>query len=216
MDNHKVTIIDYGMCNLLNVARAFDTCGAHVEITDDPSAVLKADRLVIPGVGAFSNSLAEIKRLGLDDAIRSFVQSGRPVFGICVGMQVLFETSEEFGTHEGLGILKGRVVAVPDKTIGNEPQRVPHIGWAHLIESDVGQAWEASVLRAYIGQTPAVYFVHSFVAKPENDLIRLADFSYGGHRLCAAVMKDNLVASQFHPERSGKVGLSLIKQFIFS
>lgn len=210
----KITLIDYGMCNLLNVARAFEHCGAEVMVTEDPAAARDADRLVVPGVGAFSACIRELESRGFADAIRRYVDGQRPMLGICVGMQMLFEASEEFGEHPGLGILPGRVCAVPGKTASGEPQRVPHIGWNHLIAPDTGRQWENTLLDDFADQQPAVYFVHSFAAVPGNPGDRLADTVYGGHRLCAAVQKGNLMATQFHPERSGEIGLRIARSFV--
>lgn len=210
----NITLIDYGMCNLLNVARAFEHCGAEVTITEDPAAVLDAGKLVVPGVGAFSECMRELESRGFADAIRRYVERERPMLGICVGMQMLFEASEEFGEHAGLGILPGRVKAVPGTTTTGQPQRVPHIGWSHLVAPESGRTWEGSLLQDFAAQEPAVYFVHSFAAVPARDSDRLADTVYGGHRLCAAVQKDNLMATQFHPERSGEIGLTIARRFI--
>lgn len=214
MSQPSVTIVDYGMCNLLNVARAFEHCGAQVTVTEDPKAVGTAGRLVVPGVGAFSDSMKEVTERGFGDAIRAFAQTGRPMFGICVGMQMLFEASEEFGEHAGLGILPGRVKAVPSLAQDGTSQRVPHIGWNHLVEPEGRRDWRGTLLEPMLGTQPAVYFVHSFSAVPAQSSDRLADCIYGGHRICAAVQRDNLMASQFHPERSGEIGLSLIGRFL--
>lgn len=211
---NKVTILDYGMCNLLNVARALQHVGADVTVTEDASEATAADRLIVPGVGAFRDSVREVKSRGFDDLIRSFIGSGRPFLGICVGMQMLFDASEEFGEHEGLAILPGRVMAVPNVTLDGATQRVPHIGWNPLIAPDNGRQWQGTLLDSYAGQNPAVYFVHSFAAVPSNPSDRLADCSYGGHRICAAVQHDNLMATQFHPERSGKIGLEVLHHFL--
>lgn len=210
-----ITLLDYGMCNMLNVVRAFEHVGAKLTVTDDPLEAQRADRLVVPGVGAFSDSMLEIHRRGHSDAIREFVATGRPLFGICVGMQILFEGSEEFGHTEGLGLLPGWVRSVPAFTTQGTQQRLPHIGWDHLlppIETD--RSWEGTILQPFAETNPAVYFVHSFGAVPNDPSIRLADCEYGGHRICAAVTRDNIVATQFHPERSGEVGLKALRQFI--
>src|SRR5215467_5853924 len=142
MAAQKITLLDYGMCNMLNVARALEHAGADVHVTEDPRDAVAADRLVVPGVGAFSECMRAVNDLGHGDAIREFVNSGRPMLGICVGMQILFEASEEFGETPGLGILPGRVRMVPNTTKAGIPQRVPHIGWNRLIESEVGRAWD--------------------------------------------------------------------------
>jgi glutamine amidotransferase len=208
-----VTLLDYGMANLLNVARAFEKCGAHVTVTEDAAEALAAERLVVPGVGSFQHAMAEMSVRGLDDAVRRYAQSGRPLFGICVGMQMLFDKSEEFGEHAGLGILPGRVSGVPNRTSDGHAQRVPHIGWNYLQHANE-RDWNDSLLKPFEGRQPALYFVHSFAAVPALDSDRLADCSYGGQLLCAAVQRDNVVATQFHPERSGEAGLALLAEFL--
>jgi imidazole glycerol-phosphate synthase subunit HisH len=214
MSTQKVTLLDYGMCNMLNVARALEHAGADVHVTEDPKEAVAAERLVVPGVGAFSECMCAVNDLGHGDAIREFVKSGRPMLGICVGMQILFDASEEFGETPGLGILPGRVRLVPNVTTSGAPQRVPHIGWNHLIEPQDGRNWDRTLLEPFASLGPAVYFVHSFAAQPLNDDDRLADCDYGGHRISAMVKRDNVTATQFHPERSGTVGLRMLKKFL--
>ena len=209
-----VTILDYGMCNLLNVARAFQHIGTEVLVTGDPIVAARADRLVVPGVGAFEDSVREVLAHGFDNVIRDFVAGGRPFLGICVGMQMLFDASEEFGEHRGLGILPGRVEAVPKLTTQGEKQRVPHIGWNHLVEPVHGRSWDSTLLENHKGSDPAMYFVHSYAANPEREADRLADCIYGGHRICAAIKRDNIMATQFHPERSGEIGLNVLRSFV--
>jgi glutamine amidotransferase len=210
----RITLLDYGMCNMLNVARAFEHAGAQLHITEDPSDVPAADRLVVPGVGAFQDSMKEVASRGFGDAIRRYVDTGRPLLGICVGMQILFEGSDEFGDHPGLGILKGRVKAIANTTTAGIAQRVPHIGWNHLVEPQGGRDWAGTLLAPLEGADPAVYFVHSFAADPAEPGVRLADCLYGGHRICAAVQRGNVMATQFHPERSGETGLAVVRHFV--
>jgi imidazole glycerol-phosphate synthase subunit HisH len=210
----KITLLDYGMCNMLNVARALEHAGADVHVTEAPKDAVAAERLVVPGVGAFSECMRAVNDLGHGDAIREFVKSGRPMLGICVGMQILFEASEEFGETPGLGILPGRVRMVPNTTTTGARQRVPHIGWNHLIEPQAGRIWGKTLLEPFGTVGPAVYFVHSFAAQPSNDDDRLADCDYGGHRISAMVKRDNVTATQFHPERSGTVGLRMLEEFL--
>jgi glutamine amidotransferase len=214
MSAQKTTLLDYGMCNMLNVARALQHAGADVHVTEDPREAITAERLVVPGVGAFSECMRALTNLGHGDAILEFVKSGRPMLGICVGMQILFDASEEFGETPGLGILPGRVRIVPNSTVDGAPQRVPHIGWNHLTEPRGGRSWEKTLLQPFATVGPAVYFVHSFAAQPSNDDDRLADCDYGGHRISAMVKRDNVTATQFHPERSGMVGLRMLKEFL--
>jgi glutamine amidotransferase len=214
MLKNKVILLDYGMCNMLNVARAFEYCGVDVTITGDAGVAQNANKLVVPGVGAFRDSMLEIESRGFGDVIRRFVETGRPFLGICVGMQMLFERSAEFGDHAGLGILEGRVEPIPKMTSDGLPQRIPHIGWNHLVPPETDRSWHGSLIEEFEGKQPAVYFVHSFAAEPTDPAIRLADTIYGGHRVCAAVQRDNLMATQFHPERSGEPGLRIISRFM--
>lgn len=209
----RITLVDYGMANMLNVARAFQHCGADISIATKPSEMADAECLVVPGVGAFADSIREVQARGFDDAIRNFVGTGRPLLGICVGMQLLFDASEEFGEHAGLSILPGHVRAIPRTTTDGADLRVPHIGW-NALRAPAGRNWQGTLLAPFEGRESAVYFVHSFAAQPALELDRLADFEYGGHRLCAAVQRDNVMATQFHPERSGETGLDLIRHFI--
>lgn len=213
MARTHVTLLDYGVANLLNVARAFEQCDAEVTITESAKVASEANRLVVPGVGAFQHAMEEVRRRGHDEAILEFVQTGKPFMGICVGMQMLFDASEEFGQTAGLGILPGLVIPVPRLTTSGDNQRIPHIGWNHLVPP-VDRNWENTLLRQFSNAKPAVYFVHSFVASPADPKHRLADCEYGGHRICAAVQRDNLVATQFHPERSGELGLTLLREFL--
>ena len=214
MMSGKVTLIDYGMCNMLSVARAFEYCGAEVDITEDHAVALKAEKLVVPGVGAFRDSIREVEARGFGDAIRRFTETSRPFLGICVGMQMLFETSEEFGDHAGLGVLAGRVLAIPRLNTDGVVQRIPHIGWNHLVSPETRRSWHGSFLDEFEGANPAFYFVHSFAVMPDDPAIRLADTVYGGHRICAAIQRGNIVATQFHPERSGELGLTLVRHFV--
>jgi glutamine amidotransferase len=214
MSDSKLTLLDYGMCNMLNVARALEHAGATVLVTEDPKEAVAAERLVVPGVGAFSECMRAVNNLGHGDAIRTFAESGRPMLGICVGMQILFEASEEFGETPGLGLLPGLVCKIASTATDGTPLRVPHIGWNHLIAPAVGRGWENTLLQSFGAAGPAVYFVHSFAAQPAYEADRLADCSYGGHRLSAMVKRDNITATQFHPERSGSVGLTMLKEFL--
>ena len=210
----RITLLDYGMCNMLNVARAFEHTGAEVTITEDTTVALSAERLVVPGVGAFKDSMHEVVSRGFDDVIRRFVETERPFLGICVGMQMLFDSSEEFGDHPGLSVLKGQVCAIPKLTIDGLSQRIPHIGWNHLVTPESGRLWENTLLQEYSEKHPAVYFVHSFSASPVDSSIRLADTIYGGHRVCASIQQNNIMATQFHPERSGEIGLNILRGFL--
>lgn len=206
-----VTVLDYGIGNLLNVVRALEHCGAAVTLIDRADAqALQAPRLVLPGVGAFGDGMAELRARGMDDLVRRFADTGRPFLGICVGMQVLFDASEEMGEHAGLGLLAGRVQAVAPVGTDGHPHRIPHIGWRRL---DAASPWQGGML-ADLQPQERVYFVHSFTAQPTDPAVRLADSFYDGVRICAAVRKDNLHGCQFHPERSADAGLRMLSRFL--
>lgn len=207
----SVTVLDYGIGNLLNVVRALTHAGATVRVTQQASAQdAQSDRLVLPGVGAFGDGMAELRARGFDELVKRFAQTGRPFMGICVGMQMLFDASEEMGEHAGLGLLPGRVVPVPPVGADGAPHRIPHIGWRSL---QPDQPWGGSVLA---GVTPGerVYFVHSFAPLPDRATERLATVDYDGVPVCAAVRQGNVYGCQFHPERSAGVGLSILHNFV--
>jgi glutamine amidotransferase len=201
-----VTIIDYGIGNLRSIEKAFQMVGAEVLRTDDGSAVAEADRLVLPGVGAFGACVDEIRRRDLEAPIRDAVAAGTPFLGVCVGMQLLFEVGHEKGTHEGLALLPGRVRHFHDID-GADPDRVvPHMGWNALAPTRAHPVLDG------LGDDPYVYFVHSYhaVADVEHDV--LATTTYG-HALPAAVQRDNILGVQFHPEKSQAAGLRLLDNF---
>lgn len=207
----SVTVLDYGIGNLLNVLRALEHCGASVRVVDRASpGDLDAARLVLPGVGAFGDGMAELRARGFDDLVRRFADSGRPFLGICVGLQMMFDASEEMGEHAGLGLLPGRVRAVPATGADGQPHRIPHIGWRPLLPA---RSWDGTVL-AEVQPRERVYFVHSFTAEPAREQDRLADVDYDGQRVCAAVQRDNLTGCQFHPERSAEAGLRMLRRFL--
>lgn len=207
----RVTVLDYGIGNLLNVLRALEHCGASVQVVDKASdEVLSAPRLVLPGVGAFGDGMRELRARGFDDLVRRFAQTGRPFLGICVGMQMMFEASEEMGEHAGLGLLRGRVQPVPATGADGEKHRVPHIGWRAL---QPARDWQGSIL-AEVRPGERAYFVHSFAAQPADAAVRLADVQYDGRLLCAAVQHENLTGCQFHPERSARAGLGMLHRFL--
>jgi glutamine amidotransferase len=208
----RVTIVDYGSGNLLSVRRAFEHCGAEVQLAHDAASIAAAERLVLPGVGAFADGMAGLRERGLVQPIRDFAASGRPLLGICLGMQMLAGQSEEFGRHEGLGLIPGHVVPVPAADADGTPQKIPHIGWAELLPWREG-AWAGTLMQGCSPGT-AMYLVHSFHLAPERDSHGLAVCLYGGHRITAMVRSANVVGCQFHPEKSGPVGLALLARFL--
>ena len=206
-----VTVLDYGIGNLLNVVRALTHAGATVRVTDKATLQdAQSSRMVLPGVGAFGDGMAELKARGFDDLVKRFADTGRPFLGICVGMQVLLDASKEMGEHAGLGLIPGRVLPVPALGADDRSHRIPHIGWRSL---QADQPWENGLL-AGVQPGERVYFVHSFAAVPEDASLRLATVDYDGVPICAAVRRGNVYGCQFHPERSAGVGLSMLRNFL--
>jgi glutamine amidotransferase len=213
MSTPKVLVVDYGVGNLLSVTRALAACGAEVEATDDVRRIAVAERVVLPGVGAFASCMGELKRRGLVDPLLTFMSSGRPFLGICVGLQMLMESGEEFGDHAGLGLIEGSVKALEATTAAGRPHKIPHIGWNGLLPSPGGAAWPGSIL-SKIAPGDTCYFVHSFAVDPVDRSVWLADCDYDGRRFCAAIRRDNIFGTQFHPEKSGKTGLAILSAFL--
>jgi len=211
--NTDVTVVDYGRGNLLSVSRALEHCGGRVRFAKSPKDVTAASRLVLPGVGAFGDAMQQLKTQDLIGALREFALSGRPVLGICLGMQVLFDEGEEFGEHAGLGIIPGRVAAIPGTGADGQPHKIPHIGWNEIHPPGGAGNWKNGILAGVPGGS-AVYFVHSFNCEPAQDSDRLADSNYNGRRISAAIGKGNIYGCQFHPEKSGAVGLAIVRGFL--
>jgi len=209
----EVTLIDYGVGNLLSVQRGLEHCGARVTITSDPQQIVSARRVVLPGVGAFGDAMHALNRQGLIAAIQELGNLQTPLLGICLGMQLLFEESEEFGITVGLGLMRGRVIQVPHQALSGEMQKIPNIGWRAMYPSNTSRGWNGTVLQDNLPGDYA-YFVHSFMAVPSNPEHRIAECLYGGHLVAATVGRDRITGCQFHPEKSGEVGLSILRRFI--
>ncbi len=209
----SVTIIDYGVGNILSITKAFEHCGANVVLTEDPQQIIKADRLVLPGVGAFKDGMEGLRERGLIESIKSFAEENRPLMGICLGMQMMLESSEEFGLHEGLFFVPGRVVAIPKTGVTGKPHKIPSIGWYKLDISSQQSGWGKTILED-VPVGAYVYFVHSYTALPVSDKHRLADYRYDGCIISAVIRLGLLYGCQFHPEKSGEVGLTIIRNFL--
>jgi glutamine amidotransferase len=207
----KVVVVDYGIGNLHSVVKALRHEGGDVTISSDVATIAAADRLVLPGVGAFGDGMRELTERNLIEPLRAYVKTGRPFLGICLGMQLLLDESEEFGRREGLGIVPGKVVEIPRKTGENVAVKIPHIGW-NEIAPPPGKSWEGSLL-ADVPVGTSMYFVHSFAAVPDEEF-RLADAMYGGFRVSASIRRDNVTGCQFHPEKSGALGLRIVNRFL--
>lgn len=199
-----VGIIDYGVGNLFSLQSSFDAIGAQVVVSSDPEVLHKADHILLPGVGAFEDAVKKLRQSHMDEMVYEAVQSGKPLMGICLGMQMLFEKSFEYGQHQGLGILKGEVV--PMAGLLPKALKIPHMGWNALhITQPEGKLFRNTNEGDY------VYFVHSYFAAGCED--SLAARTQYGQWLTAAVEKDNVFGCQFHPEKSGDVGLNILRAF---
>ncbi|WDQ17900.1 imidazole glycerol phosphate synthase subunit HisH [Rhodopirellula sp. P2] len=199
-----ITIVDYQMGNLRSVQKAVERSGVEAEITSDASQIAAAERLILPGVGAFGDAIGEIRRRDLEKPIKDFIASGKPFLGICLGLQMLFEQGLEGGTHEGLGVLAGDVVPFELPV----EYKVPHMGWNAVDVQSAG---------ADLGIPSGThfYFVHSYYVRPTDPSVVALTCDYGGE-FCAAVRRGNLIATQFHPEKSQGDGLRLMQRFATS
>ena len=196
-------IIDYGVGNLFSLRSSFHKIGVEVEVSSEPLTIASADRLILPGVGAFGDAIEKLRASGLDRVLCARAEAGVPILGICLGMQLLFEKSYEYGEHTGLGLLKGSVV--PMAGVIPENLKIPHIGWNAL------HFRKKSKLFRYIKEGDCVYFVHSyFASRCEDSVIATSEY---GEELTAAVEQGNVMGCQFHPEKSGDVGLNILRTF---
>jgi len=212
MSKKSITIIDYGIGNLLNVVRAFEHIGAQVRVAETKKDIISAGKLVLPGVGAFANGMHELKVRDFIEPINAHARSGNPLLGICLGMQMLFDSSEEFGSSKGLRLIPGKVTRIPDLGVDGTVHKIPHIGWNELLEAN-SNSWNNSIFHS-VPKNSATYFVHSYMGVPDNDVNRLANCNYDGVKICAAVQKGNVSGCQFHPERSGEIGLNILRNFL--
>ena len=212
MRTPRITIVDYGVGNLLSLKRGLEHCGGQVILTSKPEVIMAAERLVLPGVGAFASAMRTLRERDLVQAIRKFGEKGAPLLGICLGMQLLLDESEEFGLTKGLGLVAGRVIPVPETTTSGERLKIPHIGWNGLVLTESGNNWKGTLLQ---DNRPgdAAYFVHSYMVELSEPKYLLADCLYGGLRISAVIAHNQIMGCQFHPEKSGNVGLKILKRF---
>ena len=207
-----IAIIDYGVGNLFSLASSLKSLGLETKVTRDAAAIRAADHIILPGVGAFADAMAKLEATGLVPVIKQEVEH-KPLLGICLGMQLLFEKSYEYGEHTGLGLIPGRVVRIPDVDADGSPQRVPHISWNPLYPAGGRTDFSGTALQN-VQPGQECYFIHSYEAKPAAEEYRLADTVYGGRKVCAAAQKGCVIGTQFHPEKSGPVGLGIIKAYL--
>lgn len=213
MTQPKVMVIDYGVGNLLSVCRSLEYCGAKVATSSVKSEILESSHVILPGVGAFASAMSALARLGLVDVIETLASKQTPLLGICLGMQLLLDESDEFGTTKGLGLIPGRVIPIPNCTISGSKHKIPHIGWNELRPTLAGTSWKNTLIENN-NPSDAAYFVHSFMAETKNPSHCIANVSYGGHSLAAVINRGAITGCQFHPEKSGEVGMKILKKFI--
>ncbi len=201
-----IAIVDYGVGNIFSLYSSFKYIGAEVVLTSDPEEIKKADKIILPGVGAFADAAKKLRESGLADVVVDEVKNGKPLLGICLGMQMLFERSFEYGEHKGLGLIKGDIVSMEGVVPSN--YKIPHIGWNGL---HFPKNKEKSPIFKYINEGDCVYFVHSFFGSNcESSVIATTEY---GAELTAAVADKNVYGVQFHPEKSGDVGMKILKAF---
>ena len=198
-----IAMIDYDAGNIKSVEKALLLLGQEVEVTGDPERILKAEKVILPGVGAFGDAMENLKRAGLDEVIRQVAAKRTPFLGICLGLQLLFERSDEAPGAEGLGLLEGEILKIPDQ----EGLKIPHMGWNSLHLEHGGRLFRGIEEQSY------VYFVHSYYLKAKEESIVKASTEYSTH-IHASVEKDNIFGCQFHPEKSSEVGLRILKNFV--
>ena len=206
----KVVILDYGIGNVKSIANALIEIGAEPLLTSDEKVIMEAKALILPGVGAFQKGMSNLIESNLVQVIQEYVATGKPFLGICLGMQMLFEESDEFGITKGLGLIPGKVQKL--KLGEGSTEKLPHVSWNEIKEPKIGK-WTNSLLESTKINSD-VYFVHSFAAVPSNSENILAVANYGEIDFCAAVKKGNVTGVQFHPEKSGKLGLMMLAQFL--
>jgi imidazole glycerol-phosphate synthase subunit HisH len=210
-----VTVVDYGVGNIFSVIKAIEYCGGKAHLTNKSDDILNASRLILPGVGAFSKGMKSLSELRLIEPLKAYGSSRKPLLGICLGMQMLFTSSSEFGLHDGLNIIPGKIMPIVPKNFDGTQLKVPHIGWSPLCKNDQGGSWEGTILRK-VQPESNMYFVHSFSAISDDDKYCLAYTNYGNFKIAAVVAIGNVFGCQFHPEKSGQAGLDIIRSFLDS
>ena len=201
-------IVDYGVGNLYSLRRAFQFLNASVDITEEPAALRKADAVILPGVGTFRAGVSGLTKRGLAEAVREFATSGKPMLGICLGAQLMLSRGFEFGEHDGLNLIPGKVTILERLPDGG---KIPHIGWNSVYSSRT--PWENTIFDSLPNKF-SVYFVHSYILEPDSPDHVLGLSSYGGLEFCSAVRKNNIYGCQFHPEKSGDVGEKILGNFL--
>ena len=210
MPYKNITIIDYGCGNILSLIRAVEFLGYEVEITHDKKKIMNSSHVILPGVGAFGDAMKKLEKYNLNNIILKYVESNKPLLGICLGMQILLTEGYEFGFHEGLGLIEGKVIKISNKK--NKEIKIPHVGWNELYPSNDKKEWKNKILNnSLIGKN--FYFVHSFVCLTKKSEATIAFCNYSGISIPAVVSVNNVFGCQFHPEKSSDNGLAILKNF---
>ncbi|MBI2489884.1 MAG: imidazole glycerol phosphate synthase subunit HisH [Candidatus Brocadiales bacterium] len=218
-----VVIVDYGCGNLFSIEHALNELGANFQFSNDPEILKSADRLILPGVGAFGEGMKNLSELRLIEPIKEHVNANKPIMGVCLGMQLLMSESEEFGLHKGLGFIDGRVVRLQTSQSGSTKLNVPHIGWNQILYPHYSsrgfskkkkRPWEETIMES-VPSGSLMYFVHSYIVVPSDSTCILAETAYGDNLFCSVVYKNNIFGCQFHPERSGEYGLDIYRRFVY-
>ncbi len=204
--SNSVGVVDYGLCNLLNVKNAIKYLGAKVEIIDTAQSVKNHSHIILPGVGAFKNGMRGLNIRNLVDPIKTHVDQDKPFLGICLGMQMMLNKSYEYGEVEGLNLIEGEVIKIPDRNSANEKHKIPHIGWNEIKYNNN--------IDNKVSDNDSVYFVHSYMANCKNKENVIASTNYNGIKIEAIIKNKNAYGYQFHPEKSGDVGLEILNNFI--
>lgn len=206
-----VAVIDYGLGNLFSIQQACAVAGLSTELATSPAPLQDADAIILPGVGAFGDAMATLRSLDLVTPIRDFAATGKPLIGICLGVQLLMTRSFEFGVHEGLGLIPGEVRPLDARADQGRRLKVPQIGWNRICQNSASRTpWQESLLHG-IDSGEFMYFLHSYVVVPESDDVVLSKTPYGDLQFCSSIQSGRVFACQFHPERSGAVGLNVYK-----
>ena len=205
----QLVIVDYGIGNVRSILNAFEKVGVEPILSRDRGEILSADGVILPGVGAFSHGMKNLHKYSLAQILKEYAKTDKPLLGICLGMQMLFDESEEFGTTKGIGIIAGKVIKLPMKN--DKSEKLPHVSWNEIEQKDI--SWNDTILQN-IKSKSDMYFVHSYIAVPSNNNFILSTTTYSDFEFCSSVKKNNIYGCQFHPEKSAKDGLKIVENFL--
>ncbi len=208
--NKKIYIIDHGLGNLQSIIQVFSYLNIKIEVTCDPDKIIHGDGIILPGVGAFAEAINNMNKSGMSHAVINFIQSGKPFMGVCLGLQLLFSESEEFGIHKGLSIIDGKVKALKL----SEVKKIPQVGWNQIIPPKEDYTLLNDTALNFIRDDNFMYFNHSYYVEPNSNQVVLTETCYNGKIYCSSIIKENVFAVQFHPEKSGNAGILIYKSWV--